>query len=168
MKSERDTRSRWRADFPIHWEEDEYVTRREFTRFLGLTSFALFFGTAWIALSEQVKRWRAKEWPALRIAEADELAVGKTKLFHYPTEDDPCLLIRLSSDRFVAYSQLCTHLTCPVVYEAGPKRLRCPCHEGYFSAEDGAVLGGPPRRPLPKVELAIRGPAIWTGKIGGT
>jgi len=167
MKNQLPVQAKWREDFPIHWEEDEYVTRREFARFLGLTSLALFIGTAWIAFREQMRRWRSRERPKLRIAQAEELPVGKAKLFHYPTQDDPCLLIRLSQDRFVAYSQLCTHLACPVVYEAKRQRLHCPCHEGYFSAEDGRVLGGPPRRPLPKIEIAVKGRELWTGKVEG-
>ena len=32
-------------DFPISSEEDSFVTRREFTKFLGLTSLAFFAGT---------------------------------------------------------------------------------------------------------------------------
>jgi hypothetical protein len=33
----------WRRDFPIDWPQDHYVARRDFTRFLVLTSlpFAL-------------------------------------------------------------------------------------------------------------------------------
>ncbi len=152
---------KWRDDFPIHWEEDEYVTRREFTRFLGLTSCALFLGTAWIAITEYVQRWRIKPKGARRIASVDTLAMGSARIFQYPTEDDPCILVRLSSDRFVAYSQRCTHLSCPVIYEQQSERLRCPCHEGYFAATDGRVLAGPPKQPLTKINLSVEGNEIW-------
>ena len=37
--------SRWRQDFPVPSGEDSYVTRREFTKFLGLTSVAFLIGT---------------------------------------------------------------------------------------------------------------------------
>ncbi len=154
-------RNAWRDDFPHGWAEDEYITRREFTRFLGLTSFALFLGAAWIAVTEYTQRWRVQPKDARRIASVDSLAVGAATLFNYPSADDPCILVRLASDRFVAYSQRCTHLSCPVVYEQQRDRLRCPCHEGYFAAADGRVLGGPPHRPLPKIDLAIVGNDIW-------
>ena len=162
MSSEQ-KREAWREDFPIHWEDDEYVTRREFTKFLGLTSFALFLGTAWIAVWERLQRWHPGARPAQRIAHITELDLGEVKLFRYPTAQEPCILIRIAPDRFVAYSQLCTHLVCPVVYEGEKQRLRCPCHEGYFSAEDGRVLAGPPKRPLPKIALSVRGDEIWVG-----
>ena len=154
-------RNAWRDDFPHGWAEDEYVTRREFTRFLGLTSFALFLGAAWIAVTEYTQRWSVKPKNARRIAGVDTLAVGAAKIFNYPTDDDPCILVRLASDRFVAYSQRCTHLSCPVIYEQDKDRLRCPCHEGFFAAADGRVLGGPPHRPLPKINLSIEGNDIW-------
>lgn len=152
---------KWREDFPIHWEDDEYVTRREFTKFLGLTSFALFLGTAWIAVWERLRHWRPAARPAQRIANNAELTVGEVKLFRYPTLQDPCILIRIAPDRFVAYSQLCTHLACPVVYEGEKEQLRCPCHEGYFSAEDGRVLAGPPKRPLHRIDVFIKGNEVW-------
>ena len=154
-------RHAWREDFPHGWPEDEYITRREFTRFLGLTSFALFFGAAWIAVAEYVQRWRVKPKDARLIAGVDTLAVGAAKIFHYPTADDPCILVRLAPDRFVAYSQRCTHLSCPVIYEKDKDRLRCPCHEGYFAAADGRVLGGPPHRPLPKINVSVEDNGIW-------
>ena len=36
---------RWREEFPLHWDADESVGRREFLRFTVLTSGALFVGT---------------------------------------------------------------------------------------------------------------------------
>jgi Rieske Fe-S protein len=51
-------------------------------------------------------------------------------------------------------------LSCAVYYSAQNNRLECPCHEGYFSVEDGRVLQGPPQRPLPRVALERRGDAL--------
>jgi Rieske Fe-S protein len=39
---------------------------------------------------------------------------------------------------------------------ADGRRLECPCHEGYFSMDDGRVLQGPPPRPLPRIRLEER------------
>jgi Rieske Fe-S protein len=78
-------------------------------------------------------------------------------LFNYPGDQDPCILVRTAEDRYVAYSQKCTHLSCAVFFEPKANRLECPCHEGYFSVEDGSVLQGPPPRPLPRVLLERRG-----------
>ena len=49
------------------------------------------------------------------------------------------------------------HLSCAVYYAREHDRLECPCHKGYFSVKNGAVLQGPPPRPLPRVALEQRG-----------
>jgi Rieske Fe-S protein len=35
--------------------------------------------------------------------------------------------------------------------------IRCPCHEGIFDLASGRPLAGPPRRPLSRVRLDVRG-----------
>src|SRR5882672_2358191 len=132
---------RWKQDFPIPAEEDSYVTRREFTKFLGLTSLALFLGTFTAAVRTLWKRSAAG--PPASVAHVNEIAVGGYKLFRYPTENDPCILLRLEQDKFVAFNQNCTHLACPVHFNAATRQLVCPCHKGFFSAENGRPLAGP-------------------------
>jgi Rieske Fe-S protein len=118
----------------------------------------MFAGNLWIL----VRSWWRKDAPAVTapVEGAASLAVGGVKLFHYPGEHDPCILVRLAEDHFVAYSQKCTHLSCAVYYAREEHRLECPCHEGYFSVEDGSVLQGPPPRPLPRVVLERRGAEV--------
>jgi Rieske Fe-S protein len=41
----------------------------------------------------------------------------------------------------------CTHLACTVNWRQDTQSFVCPCHDAQFSKE-GAVLGGPPPRPL--------------------
>ena len=94
---------KWRRDFPVDVPQDQYVARREFTKFLALTSFAFVAGQAWIL---------AKSY------------LGKAGL------------ITLT------------------------KRAH-PCHSGNFDLVTGRPISGPPRRPLPKVELEIRGDQVF-------
>jgi Rieske Fe-S protein len=58
----------------------------------------------------------------------------------------------------------CTHRACLVaVSEATPDEFLCRCHPGRFSF-DGAVLGGPPPRPLSRYPTRPAGPdAIEVG-----
>jgi len=44
-------------------------------------------------------------------------------------------------------SSRCTHLSCRVNWNPDAKVYTCPCHDAKFS-EEGAVLAGPPPRPL--------------------
>lgn len=145
----------WRDEFAIDAAHERYVSRRQFGKFLGLTSLAMFVGQVWIV---------AKTWwrqPAasspVTIARAGDVPVGGVRLFTYPGPQDPCILVQPEAGHFVAYSQKCTHLSCAVYYAAEHRRLECPCHEGYFSVETGEVLQGPPPRPLPRIVLERRG-----------
>lgn len=42
--------------------------------------------------------------------------------------------------------------------------IRSPCHDGLFNPVTGAVISGPPPRPLPAYELEIEGENIYIGK----
>ena len=152
----------WKDDFPISWVDDHYVTRREFTKSLVLVSCAAFCANgALVAMGAYEKSRNGVKPEPRRIGLAGDVPVGGSKVFEFPGPGEPCLLVRLEADRFVAFGQKCTHLGCPVVYRKETRKLHCPCHEGYFNAEDGKVLAGPPPRPLPRVELERRGDELW-------
>ena len=148
----------WRDEFAIRQADERYVNRRQFAKFLVLTSLGMLVGNAWIALRSLFHREPA--FAAMEIAGAAQTPVGGVTLFTYPGPHDPCILVRTAADTFVAYSQKCTHLSCAVLYAPEARRLECPCHEGYFAVEDGSVLQGPPPRPLPRIVLERRGPAL--------
>lgn len=156
----------WKEDFPISWGDDSYVTRREFTKSLVLVSCATFCANGALVAREAMERRAAPEPVSpMKIGGFGDLAVGASRIFEFPRAGEPCLLIRLDADRYAAYGQKCTHLGCPVLYRKETKKLHCPCHEGYFNAEDGKVLAGPPPRPLPKVTLERRGDELWATGI---
>lgn len=63
------------------------------------------------------------------------------------------MLLGRRADEIVAFDARCTHLGCPVGYDAVADGFLCPCHGGKFDRE-GRVLAGPPPRPL--VQLRAR------------
>jgi nitrite reductase/ring-hydroxylating ferredoxin subunit len=157
----------WNEEFSVHVSEDRYVLRRQFMKFLTLVSFGMLTGNAWIWLRSVWGRPQTS-FPRMTIGPAAEVPVGGVRLFNYPGPHDPCILVRTAADKYVAYSQKCTHLSCAVYYSNQNRRLECPCHEGYFSIEDGRVLQGPPPRPLPGIALEERGgQLIALGVIAG-
>lgn len=151
---------RWRRDFPIDWPEDTFIARRDFTKFLVLTSGAFVAGQAWIAAQSLVRSRRAPPG-RVRIGSFSGLAPGSVAMFAYPTEHDPCLLIRMPDGKLLAYSQKCTHLSCAVVPRLDEGILHCPCHEGIFDLATGRNIAGPPPRPLPAIELEIVGDEVF-------
>jgi Rieske Fe-S protein len=154
------SRPAWQDDFPISWADDHFVTRREFARSLVRASCASFAASVALTTRAALSR-REGPWPTFKVAQVGDLPVGQARVFFYPEPDEPCLLVRLDADNFVAYGQRCTHLGCPVLYQATERRLHCPCHAGFFSVTDGRVLAGPPPRPLPRIELQRRGEELW-------
>jgi Rieske Fe-S protein len=155
-----DEQPAWRTDFPIDWPQDHYVERRDFMKFMVLTSLAFTVGQFWIAGRNWWRRRRGAPEIA-RVASVDEVAVGGAVTFAYPGEHDRCILIRPSADVLVAYGQECTHLSCAVLPQVEEGILRCPCHEGFFDLSSGRPIAGPPRRPLSRVRLEVRGRDIY-------
>jgi Rieske Fe-S protein len=151
---------RWRQDFPIDWPQDEYISRRDFVKFMALVSLSFTVGQFWI-LAQHWLGTREAAAPELEVAGADELPVGGSKVFHYPGERDPALLVRLEDGTHVAYDQRCTHLSCPVIPQPEAGRIYCPCHEGVFDLRSGQPLAGPPRRPLRRILLETRGGRVY-------
>ena len=117
----------WRQDFPIDWPQDLYVERRDFMKFMVLTSAALTVGQIWIGVQNWYRRQRGA-LPIQRIASVDDIGVGSAVGFTYPNEHEPCLLVRLTTSEFVAFGQQCTHLSCAVVPRPDEGSFYCPCH----------------------------------------
>lgn len=151
---------KWRRDFPIDWAEDEYVSRRDLVKFIVLTSLAFATGQVWLVGKNRLGR-REGPLEAVAISDVDELPVGGYKLFTYPADSPSRVLIRTGESTFVAYDQQCTHLLCPVVPRVEEGALHCPCHNGWFDLETGRPTAGPPRRPLPRVHLEVRGGQVY-------
>jgi Rieske Fe-S protein len=57
------------------------------------------------------------------------------------------LLRSADSNDILVLNSRCTHLSCTVNWHPEADAYICPCHDAKFSKE-GAVLGGPPPRPL--------------------
>jgi Rieske Fe-S protein len=154
---------RWKEDFPIEWERDDYVTRRELTKFLALSSGLLVGANALVAAAGKLRSTPAT--PRSRIGLASAVPSGGSFLFRYPTDDDPCILVRDRQGRLEAYSQVCTHLSCAVVHRPESDTLHCPCHVGVFSCSEGRPIAGPPTRRLPRILLEQAGDEIFATGI---
>ena len=150
----------WQRDFPYEQDKARLVTRREFSRMLCLISASMVAGSAYVVARSF---WPASNDPAGRflVCQRNELPSGGTKPFRLPGGHTPYILIHLESGVFKAYEQKCTHLSCAVFYKAGTGKIECPCHNGWFDANTGDVLQGPPPRPLPALQVEEEGDNIF-------
>ena len=150
--------ARWREDFPIEWDGDHYVTRREMVKFLTLGSL-LLASANWVTVVAGRLLHRGSKLER-HIGPVSDLDRNGSMLFRYPTDQDPCIAVRTPEGKIVAYSQVCTHLSCAVVYDKAENGLFCPCHHGLFNLQ-GQPVAGPPTRPLPRITVEQRGDQLY-------
>jgi menaquinol-cytochrome c reductase iron-sulfur subunit len=62
---------------------------------------------------------------------------------------------------FTIYDARCTHLGCSYNFVKDTGIFQCPCHGGRFDPKTGAVLGGPPPRPLDKLASKVEAGTLF-------
>ncbi len=102
-------------------------------------------------------------YPKRGLGKAGAMPVNQAISFSYPDVSSPCYAIRMGNpvpggvgpnQDIVAYSSLCTHMGCPVSYDAGTRTFKCGCHFSVFDPEmGGQMVCGQATEDLPKVRL---------------
>lgn len=102
-------------------------------------------------------------YPRQIVGKAQSFKPGSLVSFTYPDEASPCALIKtgqsvpggVGPDKdIVAYSTLCTHMGCPVMYDENAKTFKCPCHFSIFDPEmEGQMVDGQATENLPRIVL---------------
>lgn len=142
------------------------ISRRTFLK-LGGAAAASTMATAAVpapAAADNAEAGRVTlPYPHKAVAKARELRVNVPVSFNYPDAASPCTLVKMGRpvpggvgpDRdIVAYSSLCTHMGCPVVYDTATRVFRCPCHYSSFDAEmGGQMVCGQATEDLPRIVL---------------
>jgi len=149
-----DEQPKGRQDFPIDVQRDNYIARRDFTKFMTLISGSFVIGQLWIWLDNLFRRGAGKP-PVKPIVALSDLPVGSAMSFRYPKYEH-CILVRPDEQTLVAFNAKCTHLHCPVRPVVEEDVFQCPCHNGYFDLHSGRPIQGPPRRALHRITLDVR------------
>lgn len=64
-----------------------------------------------------------------------------------------------------AFSNICTHMQCPVRWEDALGLFLCPCHGGLYNIS-GVNVGGPPPKPLPRWESRMDASGVlWVRNV---
>lgn len=111
-----------------------------------------------------VSRKMHRQW--VSVGSAERFTVGDTVLvsFENPsvtpwagvTGKTGAWVRRVGDSDFIAFVLNCSHLGCPVSWEASPKLFICPCH-GSIYYEDGSVAAGPAPFPLQRFKVRVLG-----------
>ena len=91
---------------------------------------------------------------------ATDIPEGEAKFFEYAGSS--AVVVKTKTGELVALSAVCTHLGCIVQWEKDQQDFLCPCHAGRY-APNGAVLGGPPPKPLAKLPITVADGKITIG-----
>ncbi len=155
------------AERPEAEDESSLPTRRRFLTALGIAMSGI--GAAIIGvpvlgalfsplLREDGEVWRPvgpiSDFPigaTVQVAILDSAPVPWAGL----AAQTPAWLRRESERDFKVFSAFCTHVGCPVRWQADAELFMCPCHGGVFY-RDGTVAGGPPPEPLALFPVRVR------------
>jgi menaquinol-cytochrome c reductase iron-sulfur subunit len=74
-------------------------------------------------------------------------------------EDLAVYVVKINS-RYLVFSNVCTHMQCPVRWQADLGQFLCPCHGGLYDIT-GQNIGGPPPKPLPQYVHRIDGSTLF-------
>ena len=64
------------------------------------------------------------------------------------------------NNNYLIFSNVCTHMQCPVRWQADLEQFLCPCHGGLYDIT-GKNIGGPPPKPLPQYVHRIDGTTLF-------
>jgi len=130
------------------------LTRRDFlnivNKILAATGLAAVLGPT-VAYFYPPKLEETPSEPVL-VASENELPVGASKTVKFGRY--PAIIIHTKTG-LKAYSAVCTHFACIVMWKPEINQIACPCHAGFFDPEDGSVISGPPPTPLGHLNVEI-------------
>jgi menaquinol-cytochrome c reductase iron-sulfur subunit len=154
-------------DQEVRMPGSHQISRREF---IALTTAAVgaligaVVGLPAIAylLQPALRSTTTDTW--IPLGKLDSFTIGVPTLFTFTrsmvngweksTNSYGVFVLRKSQNEVEVFSNVCTHLSCRVNWNADEQQYICPCHDGRFSL-DGQVVSGPPPRPLDKYATKV-------------
>jgi Rieske Fe-S protein len=82
------------------------------------------------------------------------LSVPRSDGWYKARARETVFLVWDGEKKVTVFSATCTHLGCQVLWDAEAKKFNCPCHGGVYDV-NGAVLDGPPPRPLTTIDARV-------------
>ncbi len=156
-------------------EQQGMERRRFFSRVLAWTGGTIAAGVGapllgfgvLPALKEEALEW-GRLGPVELFVTGEPTLVPFTHVLPKPWPEEPVkhavYVLKKGEDEFVVYDIRCTHVGCPVHWNAQVRRFFSPCHGGMFDI-DGRVLAGPPPRPLDWYQVKVESGILYGGRL---
>lgn len=143
------------------------MNRRSFLKSTGAAAAIPIMGSSGNALASESQTKHTGinlDYPQTMVANTAQLSENQALNFNYPDAESPCALIRMGHEvpggvgpnrDIVAYSILCNHMGCPLVYAPESRTFKCPCHFSIFDSEkSGQMVTGQATEDLPRIRLS--------------
>jgi Rieske Fe-S protein len=139
------------------------LTRREFLKFAKYGALAAGLAAVVGPVVAYFYPAKLEETPSepVLVGPMSELPPGSSKTVRFGRY--PALVIHTDAG-LRAYSAVCTHFACIVKWDGDRGEIVCPCHDGFFDADDGSVLAGPPPTSLTSLPVSVVGDEIYVGE----
>jgi cytochrome b6-f complex iron-sulfur subunit len=141
--------------------EEPAVPRRRFLKFLmsfSVVSSIAMTITPIVGFLAPSKTANAGAGGKVLAGTLDTLPVGKGAVVAVGSK--PAIVVNTAGG-VRAFSAICTHLGCIVLWDETAGNIVCPCHDGRFNPATGAVMSGPPPAPLPPLTTVVEGNDIF-------
>jgi len=145
----------------------EKISRRQFIKVSGGVAVGTGLAAGLVGNAEAARAPDAGStvlpYPRKAIGKVAQMAVNSPVSFGFPDAASPCVAVKMGKpvpggagpdNDIVAFSTLCTHMGCPVAYDASTRAFRCGCHYSVFDAEmSGQMVCGQATENLPRITL---------------
>jgi len=147
--------------------ETKQNSRRGFLKTAAGVAATAVAAPALLASEKSTTNGAYLNYASKKVGSLSNLKSSGTLDFSYPDADSPCQVVYVNG-KVKAYSILCTHKGCPLIYNAANKTFVCPCHFSRFDAEkDGQMIIGQATSSLPEVFVKVKGDSIIAYGIDG-
>ncbi|GAB4363698.1 MAG: Rieske (2Fe-2S) protein [Calditrichia bacterium] len=138
-------------------------SRRSFINYLLSTSLGAFLTSVLYPIFQYLKPPKIPEAQPANVLAGTlyELKPESAKIIRFGRK--PVIVIRTGQGKVLAFSAVCTHLSCIVQYRKDLKHIWCACHNGHYDLT-GRNIAGPPPRPLPVFRVDIQAEKIYVSK----
>jgi cytochrome b6-f complex iron-sulfur subunit len=140
---------------------DRHTGRRNFLRWLGgltIVSAAAMVLTPVVAFLIPSKNGASAGGGKVLVGTTADIPAGAGTVVAMGSK--PAIVVN-TEQGVKAFSAICTHLGCVVAWNDLIGAIHCPCHDGRFSPDTGAVVSGPPPAPLAPITVSIEGDQIY-------
>ena len=140
------------------------ITRRKFIQFLlGFSVVSTLVGILVPIIAYLLPKGAdAGLGGSVEVGMVEDFPLNTSKVV--PVGDKPVIVVNSKAGGLKAFSAICTHLGCIVSWDASRSSIHCPCHDGFFNPVTGAVVSGPPPKPLAAYEIVVKDNKVMIGK----